>query len=67
MGQVDIVLASMMSGDNYVDTRYSDSNYVRGIRNEDGEIKYLLTTRTYGAITVESYGGGRIHITINQR
>lgn len=66
-GQVDIVLASMMSGDTFVDTRYSDANYVRGIRDQDGSVKRMLTTRTYGAMTVESRGSGRFHISINQR
>jgi hypothetical protein len=67
MGQVDIVIASMMSGDNFVDTRYSDSQYVKGIPFDDITTKRLLTTRTHGAITVESYGFGRFRVAINQR
>ena len=67
MGQVNVVIASMMSGDNYVDTRYSDSQYVRGIPFDDGTTKRLLTTRTHGAITMESSGNGGFQITINQR
>lgn len=67
MGQVNVVIASMMSGDAYVDTRYSDSQYVRGIPFEDSTTKRLLTTRTHGAMTVESHGNGGFHITINQR
>jgi beta-lactamase superfamily II metal-dependent hydrolase len=66
-GQVQIVIASMMSGDAYVDTRYSDDHYVRGIPFDDGTTKRLLTTRTHGSITVESFGGGGFHVTINQR
>ena len=67
MGQVNVVIASMMSGDTYVDTRYSNSQYVRGISFDDNTTKRLLTTRTHGAITVESHGNGGFHITINQR
>jgi beta-lactamase superfamily II metal-dependent hydrolase len=67
MGQVNIVISSMMSGDNYVDTRYSDSQYVKGIPFDDGTTKKLLTTRTHGAMTVESRGNGNFHITINQQ
>jgi competence protein ComEC len=66
-GQVDVVIASMMSGDSNVDSRYSDSRYVRGISFNDGTSKKLLTTRTYGAITVESKGYGDFQVVINQR
>lgn len=66
IGQVDIVVASMMSGDNYVDTRYSDGDYVRGIEDENGTVRRMLTTRTYGSMTIESRQGGAFHITANQ-
>ena len=66
-GKVDLVIASMMSGDQYVDTRYSDSNCVSGVRWDDGAVKRLLTTRTNGAITVESSGTGGFHVTTYQR
>lgn len=67
MGCVEVVIASMMSGDVYVDNRYSDDKYVRGIPFDDRTTKKLLTTRTHGAITVQSRGGGGFHVTINQR
>lgn len=67
VGRADLIIASMMSGDQYVDTRYSDSTFVRGIPNESQQTVRLVTTRTYGAITVESQGGGGFHVTVNQR
>lgn len=67
MGKPAVVIASMMSGDDNIDSRYSDQNYVRGIPFDDGTTKRLLTTRTHGAITVESHGGSSSHVTINQR
>lgn len=67
MGPVNVVVASMMGGDSYVDTRYSDSRYVWGVPFDDGTTKRLLTTRTHGAITVESYGNGSFHVSIMQR
>ena len=50
-----LVLASMMKGDEHVDTRYSSSDYVQGISNG----KKLMTTRTYGLIhiSIDSSGG----------
>lgn len=67
MGQVDVVIASMMTGDANVDSRYSDGKYVKGIHFGDGKIRRLLTTRTYGAITVESSGHGRFRVFPNRR
>ena len=67
MGKPDIVIASMMSGDENVDSRYSSSDYVSGIRDENGNSVRLITTRKYGAITVESRGGGKFQVSAHQR
>lgn len=67
MGRPAIVIASMMSGDDNVAPRYSDQQYVRGVRFEDGQVHRLLTTRSHGAITVESHTGGGFYITCDQR
>ena len=67
IGKPDIVIASCMSGDQNVDSRYSDSKYVKGVYFQDGTEKRLLTTRSHGAITVESSGAGAFHITIHKR
>lgn len=67
IGGPDIVIASIMSGDEHVDNRYSDSAWVRGVNLSDGTVKRLLTTRSNGAITVASQGQGYFQITVNQR
>ncbi len=67
IGGPEIVVASMMSGDEHVDSRYSDSDWVRGVNWPDSRVTRLLTTRTNGAITVASQGQGYFQITVNQR
>jgi beta-lactamase superfamily II metal-dependent hydrolase len=67
IGKPNIVIASCMSGDENVDSRYSDPTYVKGVRFDDGTDKRLLTTRSHGAITVVSSGVGGFHITIHNR
>ncbi|MCG3126044.1 MAG: hypothetical protein CHACPFDD_00872 [Phycisphaerae bacterium] len=67
IGKPDIVIASIMSGDEHVDSRYSSSDWVKGVRWSDGSVRRLLTTRNYGAITVTSRGNGGFQVTTNQR
>ena len=67
IGKPDIVIASIMSGDEHVDNRYSDAQWVKGITWPDGSVSRLLTTRSYGAITVASQGNGSFQVTTNQR
>ena len=66
-GQVNIVIASMMSGDKHVDGRYSNQSYVTGIPFDDGSTKKLLTTRSHGAISVMTKVDGTYQIQIYQR
>jgi beta-lactamase superfamily II metal-dependent hydrolase len=66
-GQVNVVIASMMSGDKNVDGRYSDQKYAAGIPFDDGTTKKLLTTRSHGAISCISKGDGTYLIQIYQR
>lgn len=67
IGKPDIVIASCMSGDENVDSRYSDAKYVKGVYFQDGTVKRLLTTRSHGAITVESTGLGQFSIHTHKR
>jgi len=66
-GQVNVVIASMMSGDKHVDGRYSDQKFVAGIPFDDGTTKRLLTTRSHGAISCISKGDGTYQVQIHQR
>lgn len=65
--KVNIVIASLMSGDKHVDGRYSDQNFVTGIPFDDGTTKKLLTTRSHGAISCTSKGDGTFRIQIYAR
>ena len=67
IGGPEIVIASMMSGDEHVDSRYSDSDWVRGVNWPGGRVTRLLTTRSNGAITVASHGQDYFQIAVNQR
>ncbi len=67
IGKPDVVIASVMAGDEHVDSRYSDAQFVRGIPAGDGSVVRLLTTRTYGALTVTSQGAGSFNIRAHKR
>ena len=67
IGKPDVVIASIMAGDEHVDSRYSDSDWVRGITWSDGTVNRLLTTRSFGALTVESSGNGQFRVLAHQR
>jgi hypothetical protein len=56
-----------MEGDEHVDSRYSDPQFVRGIPDSSGSTVRLLTTRTYGALTVTSQGAGLFNIRAHER
>ena len=67
IGRPDVVIASVMAGDEHVDSRYSDPQFVRGIPDGTGSTVRLLTTRTYGALTVTSRGAGSFNIQAHER
>ena len=67
IGKPDIVIASLMSGDDNADSRYSNEDFVGGVTWSDGSTKRFLTTRKYGAITVTSLGAGSFEVRTNQR
>lgn len=67
IGKPDLVIASVMTGDEHVDSRYSDEAVVNGVRWDDGSTKRLLTTRTYGAVTIQSHGYRRFSVNTHQR
>ena len=67
IGRPDVVIASVMEGDEHVDSRYSDPQFVRGIPDGTGSTARLLTTRTWGALTVTSRGGGSFNIQAHER
>lgn len=67
IGKPRIVLASMKTGNKNVDGRYSSEEFVEGLSFDDGTTKRLLTTRSNGAITVTSSGGGNLSIRTQQR
>jgi competence protein ComEC len=67
IGKPNVVIASVMAGDEHVDSRYSDPQFVRGIPASDGSIVRLLTARTYGAVTVVSQGAGSFSIRPHER
>jgi beta-lactamase superfamily II metal-dependent hydrolase len=67
IGRPALVIASVMTGDEHVDGRYSNEQYVTGVRWSDGTTKRLLTTRNDGAVTVQSNGYGGFQVTTHQR
>jgi len=62
MGKPDVVIASIMSGDEYVDSRYSSSDFVKGINDGEGGTIRLMTTRKYGAMTIRFNRDGSFNI-----
>lgn len=67
IGKPNIVVASVMSGDAHVDSRYSSAEWVTGVQWEDGSVKRLLTTRSHGAIHIGSSGYGAFQVTTGKR
>lgn len=67
IGKPQVVIASVMAGDEYVDCRYSDPQFVWGIPAADGSLVRLLTTRSCGALTVISQGAGSFTIRSHER
>ena len=67
IGRPKIVIASMKTGNQHVDSRYSSEEFVQGVRVQNSGIRRLLTTRQDGAITVISSGAGAFHIQTQQR
>ncbi|ADH61212.1 beta-lactamase domain protein [Thermoanaerobacter mathranii subsp. mathranii str. A3] len=62
MGKPDVVIASIISGDEYVDSRYSSSDFVKGINDGKGGTIRLMTTRKYGAMTIRCNKDGSFQI-----
>lgn len=67
IGKPQIAIASVMSNDANVDDRYSSDEYITGIKMNDGSTKRLFTTRSDGAISIESSGNGRFSLKCNKR